>query len=67
MARGILKVSQITLCLKTDCFMLLDANLSETFFETAKAYQEMWKGVSCSSPTSSSSDESNSLVLMASH
>lgn len=33
----------------------------------AETYQEMWRGVSCSSPTSSSSDEeSNSVVLMAS-
>lgn len=32
----------------------------------ADTYQEMWKGVNCSSPTSSSSDESNSLVLMTS-
>ncbi len=81
MDRGNLKAKQNIICniiftfhhLKTNrLFRINIYSLLHTFWskdkrKTAETYQEMWKGVSCSSPTSSSSDEeSNSLVLMAS-
>lgn len=69
MDRGNLKTNQKNYTNINTGILVLHSSehLSDHRLKTAGTNQETWKGVSCSSPTSSSSDEeSNSLVLMAS-